>query len=92
MTWYFYTSPQPNGCPIVGDHKGQMICVLAHSINEPSQSAQAMDYANQIAAVPEMLEFIKAKAEEGDSDAHKLLLSIDNGDRHKRVTRGRLRR
>ncbi len=32
--WTFSTTPQPNGCPIIGS-KGIMVAMLAHSIHEP---------------------------------------------------------
>jgi len=59
--WSFYTTPQPNGCPIVGDtESGLMICQVAHSINEPGQAEIALAHARLIAAAPELLEACKS--------------------------------
>ena len=54
--WKFYTQPQPNGCPIVGTHRGLMIAMLAHSVKEPLQAETALANARLIAAAPDMLE------------------------------------
>lgn len=53
--WSFYTSPQPNGCPIVGTVTGLMVCMLAHSLNEPEQHDEAIANARIISATPELL-------------------------------------
>lgn len=53
--WRFTTSPQPNGCPIVGSN-GLMICMLAHSINHEDQKEEALANAALIAAAPELYE------------------------------------
>lgn len=45
----------PNGCPIIGDRKGVMVCMLAHSANESRQKETAEANANLIAAAPELL-------------------------------------
>lgn len=89
MTWHFYTSPQPNGCPVVGDHRGKMICMLTHSVRDPEQRDIALELANKIAAVPDMYSFIQAKADQGDVEAVKLLKSIEDGDRHTRPSKKR---
>lgn len=57
--WRFYTEPQPNGCPIVGNDKGLMVAMLAHSINYPEQFGEAMANAQLIAAAPELLEALQ---------------------------------
>ena len=58
--WRFYTEPQPNGCPIVGNEKGLMVAMLAHSINYNDQAAEAVANARLIAAAPELLEALEA--------------------------------
>lgn len=58
--WKFYTQPQPNGCPIVGTHRGLMIAMLAHSVKEPLQAETALANARLIAAAPELLEALQA--------------------------------
>lgn len=57
--WRFYVSPQPNGCPIVGDSNGLMIAQIAHSINYENQKEIALEHARLIAAAPELLEALK---------------------------------
>ena len=52
--WAFYTEPQPNGCPIVGA-RGLMVCMLAHTVNQPEQRGEALANARLIAAAPELL-------------------------------------
>ena len=54
--WRFYTEPQPNGCPIVGNGRGLMLAMLAHSVNYPAQRDEANANARLIAAAPELLE------------------------------------
>ena len=54
--WRFYTEPQPNGCPIVGNGRGLMLAMLAHSVNYPDQRDEANANARLIAAAPELLE------------------------------------
>lgn len=54
--WRFYTEPQPNGCPIVGNGHGLMLAMLAHSVNYPDQRDEANANARLIAAAPELLE------------------------------------
>lgn len=56
--WRFTTSPQPNGCPIVGSN-GLMICMLAHSINHEDQKEEALANAALIAAAPDMKEALE---------------------------------
>lgn len=56
--WTFSTSPQPNGCPIVGA-RGLMVAMLAHSVNEPKQVDTAIANANLIAAAPDMLDALE---------------------------------
>lgn len=62
-TWSFYTSPQPNGCPIVGNDKGEMVCVLAHSINHEEQRKTALANARLLATAPKLLEALKIAEE-----------------------------
>lgn len=57
--WLFYTEPQPNGCPIVGA-RGLMVCMLAHTVNQPEQRDEALANAALIAAAPELLECLRA--------------------------------
>lgn len=57
--WRFSTEPQPNGCPIVGNSRGLMVAVLAHSINYDSQREEALANARLIAAAPELLEALE---------------------------------
>lgn len=54
--WRFYTEPQPNGCPIVGDGKGLMVAMLAHTVNQADQKEKAFANARLIASAPELLE------------------------------------
>lgn len=54
--WQFYTEPQPNGCPIVGDGRGLMVAMLAHSIHYQDQKSEALANARLIAAAPDLLE------------------------------------
>jgi hypothetical protein len=58
--WRFSTEPQPNGCPIVGNARGLMVAVLAHSINYNSQREEALANARLIAAAPELLDALEA--------------------------------
>ena len=53
--WRYYTSPQPNGCPIVGDSRGLMVAQIAHSVNEPNERDIALANAKLITAAPDML-------------------------------------
>lgn len=46
--WRFYTEPQPNGCPIVGNDKGVMVAMVAHSVNYPDQKETALGDARLI--------------------------------------------
>lgn len=57
--WRFYTEPQPNGCPIVGNGKGMMVAMLAHSVNYKDQREEAMANAALIAAAPELLQALE---------------------------------
>ena len=57
--WRFYTEPQPNGCPIVGNGRGLMLAMLAHSVNYPDQRDEANANARLIAAAPELLEALQ---------------------------------
>ena len=57
--WSFYTTPQPNGCPIVGSNQGLMVCMLAHTVNQQEQRAEALANARLIAAAPELLEALQ---------------------------------
>ena len=65
--WAFYTEPQPNGCPIVGA-RGLMVCMLAHTVNQPEQRGEALANARLISAAPEMWE---------------VCIAIANGYKHK---------
>lgn len=47
--WSFYTEPQPNGCPIVGNEKGLMVAMVAHSVLFANQSQAALSDARLIA-------------------------------------------
>lgn len=53
--WHYYTHPQPNGCPIVGNSKGLMVAMLSHSINQPEQEDEAIANAKLIVAAPDLL-------------------------------------
>lgn len=55
--WHYYTEPQPNGCPIVGNDKGIMVAMIAHSIHEKNQAIEAIANARLISASPELLDF-----------------------------------
>jgi len=57
--WAFYTSLQPNGCPIVGA-RGLMVAMLAHSVNVVDQKDEALSNARLIAAAPDLLEALQA--------------------------------
>jgi hypothetical protein len=57
--WRFSTKPQPNGCPIVGAN-GLMICMLAHTVNQPEQRETALANASLIAAAPDLLVALRA--------------------------------
>lgn len=52
--WEFSTTPQPNGCPIIGAN-GLMVAMLAHSINQLEQKETALANARLIAAAPDLL-------------------------------------
>ena len=52
----------PNGCPIIGNGRGLMIAMLAHSDKVPDQVEQAEANALLIAAAPEMLEALQDAA------------------------------
>ena len=58
--WRYYTSPQPNGCPIVGDSRGLMVAQIAHSVNEPDQRDIALANAKLITAAPDMVVALRA--------------------------------
>lgn len=62
--WRFYAEPQPNGCPIVGNGKGMMVSMLAHSVNYKDQREEALANAALIAAAPELLQALEAMLEE----------------------------
>lgn len=47
--WNFYTEPQPNGCPIVGNSDGLMVAMVAHSVNYQDQKEAALSDARLIA-------------------------------------------
>lgn len=55
----------PNGCFTVGTKNGLMTAMVAHSINERGQEAQAIGDAQLIAAAPELLEALVELAEAG---------------------------
>ena len=63
--WRFYTEPQPNGCPIVGVD-GLMVCMLAHTVNQPEQREVAMANARLIAAAPDLLAALQGICNEQD--------------------------
>lgn len=71
--WAFYTEPQPNGCPIVGA-RGLMVCMLAHTVNQPEQRGEALANAALIAAAPDLLEALR--------NADKLITQLMPGVRH----------
>ena len=58
-TWRFYTEPQPNGCPIIGNDKGLMVAMLANSVNYADQKQEAIANAQLISAAPELLETLQ---------------------------------
>jgi hypothetical protein len=58
--WRFYVSPQPNGCPIVGNSDGLMIAQLAHSVNHKDQEEVAIANAHLITAAKQMYEALDA--------------------------------
>jgi len=58
--WRFYTEPQPNGCPIIGNLKGLMIAMLAHSVKEPTHREEGLGNADFIANSPADIEFLLA--------------------------------
>lgn len=45
----------PNGCPIIGNGRGLMIAMIAHSANEPGQEIEAEANAKLVAAAPCLL-------------------------------------
>ncbi len=58
--WRYYTTPQPNGCPIIGNDRGLMVAMLAHSVNHDDRREEAIANARLIAAAPELLETLQA--------------------------------
>lgn len=48
--WRYYTEPQPNGCPIVGNDQSLMVAQLADSIYEERQKKRAIVNAKLISA------------------------------------------
>lgn len=44
----------PNGCPIIGNGRGLMVAMLAHSANELGQEVEAEANAKLIAQAPDM--------------------------------------
>lgn len=77
--WKFYTQPQPNGCPIVGTHRGLMIAMLAHSVKEPLQAETALANARLIAAAPELVTQLLSAANYidalgGDSKSYRIAI------------------
>lgn len=82
--WRYYTEPQPNGCPIVGNGQGLMVAMLAHSTRQPEQREEALANARLIAAAPELLEAIIAARKlwgdylpAGNSNAMKAMKLVD---------------
>lgn len=57
--WRYYTKPQPNGCPIVGNSRGLMVAMLAHSVDCKHQRDEAESNARLISAAPELLAHLK---------------------------------
>lgn len=53
--WRFSTTPQPNGCPIVGASNSVMVCMIAHSVKEPNQKDEALSNARIVTASLELL-------------------------------------
>lgn len=49
----------PNGCPIIGDSKHIMVCMLAHTDSLDDQKERAEANAKLIAAAYEMAEALK---------------------------------
>lgn len=45
----------PNGCPIIGNGRGLMVAMIAHSANEPGQEFEAEANARLVAAAPCLL-------------------------------------
>ena len=60
--WHYTTTPQPNGCPIIGNERGLMVAMLAHSVNHHDQREEAEANARLIAAAPELLEVVEMAA------------------------------
>lgn len=57
--WKYSTSPQPNGCPIIGNTKGLGVAMLMHSVNDAHHRETAIANAKLIAAAPDMLEALQ---------------------------------
>jgi len=52
----------PNGCPIIGNRNGIMVCMLAHSTNHSDQREEAEANARLIEAAPRMLKALQTIA------------------------------
>jgi len=52
----------PNGCPIIGNAKGVMVCMLAHSANHSDQREEAETNAMLIEAAPRMFKALRSIA------------------------------
>jgi len=72
--WYFYTEPQPNGCPIVGA-RGLMVAMLAHTVNQVEQKEEALANARLIAAAPELLAALENIAAATCSDSRSVIIA-----------------
>lgn len=76
--WRSYTEPQPNGCPIVGNDRGMMVAMLAHSVHYKDQRDEAQANARLIAAAPCMYSLLAMMEESGNNEARKLIARIGN--------------
>ena len=81
--WSFYTQPQPNGCPIVGNASGLMVAMLSHSIHINDQRETAIANARLIAQAPALLEALR--------ELYATEAVLDDGDARLEAARERAR-